>query len=249
MIAANHEITSLAQETAARINQPSSSTVLDLEPSASFSNPSTPESLSGCRRMHYRPLQSGIAKRKSTCDMPAATGETTALGSPEQWEWVGLSDEEGRLDRLSAVPAWSVPAGVDLDGHSLLFFYPARTRRHGSRTLQFRKIRAGAKLLTEFVTLDEAPAERILAYARQYGPLGFCQHGDPSHRLLPRAALQRSAPPRPDNLPCAKILSGGATLPAIPARCSVSRPNSPRAESMTRPWRDSTPGCSSRQRG
>jgi hypothetical protein len=109
------------------------------------------------------------------------------MTEPEKWEWVGLGDEEGRLDRLSAVPAWYAPAEVELDGQSLLFIYPVRTRRHGSLTLQFRKIRAGAKLLTEFVMLDEAPAERILAYARQYGPLGFCKHGDPSHRLPPRS--------------------------------------------------------------
>jgi hypothetical protein len=113
------------------------------------------------------------------------------MTEPEQWEWVRLGDEEGRLDRLSAVPDWSAPAGVDLDGQSLLFFYPVRIRHHGSRELQFRKIRAGAKLLTEFVTLDEAPAERILAYARQYGPLGFCQHGDAGHRLLPRGCSPR----------------------------------------------------------
>jgi hypothetical protein len=108
------------------------------------------------------------------------------MTEPEQWEWVRLGDEEGRIDRLSAVPAWSAPAGVELDGQSLLFYYPVRTRAHGSRALQFRRIRAGASLLTEFLKLDRAPAERILAYARQHGPLGFCQHGDPSHCLLPR---------------------------------------------------------------
>ena len=113
------------------------------------------------------------------------------MTEPEQWAWVRLGDEEGRLDRLSAVPDWSAPAGVELDGQSLLFSYPVRIRRHSSRALQFRKIRAGAKLLTSFVTLDEAPAERILAYARQYGPLGFCQHGDAGHRLLPQGCSPR----------------------------------------------------------
>src|SRR5258708_3024555 len=29
----------------------------------------------------------------------------------EQWEGVRLVDEEGRIDRLSAFPAWSAPAG------------------------------------------------------------------------------------------------------------------------------------------
>jgi predicted RNA-binding Zn-ribbon protein involved in translation (DUF1610 family) len=50
--------------------------------------------------------------------------------------------------------------------------------------LKYRKIQSANSLLTEFVTLDEAPAERILDYARRYGRFGFCEHGDPSHRLL-----------------------------------------------------------------
>jgi hypothetical protein len=41
------------------------------------------------------------------------------------------------------------------------------------------------------VWMLRAPAERILAYARQYGPLGFCQHGDAGHRLLPRGCSPR----------------------------------------------------------
>jgi DNA-directed RNA polymerase subunit RPC12/RpoP len=83
------------------------------------------------------------------------------------------------------VPAWSAPPGVELDGQWLVFRYPVRTRRHGRREFRFRRIRAGPGLLTEFVQLEEAPAERILAYARRHGPLGFCQHGDPSHRIRP----------------------------------------------------------------
>jgi hypothetical protein len=68
----------------------------------------------------------------------------------------------------------------------LLFHSPVRTLRHGRRTLQSRTVRAGAGLLTEFVQLDEAPAERILAYARKHGPFGFCRHGDPGHRVRPQ---------------------------------------------------------------
>jgi hypothetical protein len=80
MIAANHEIASLAQDTALRINQPSGSTGLDLEPSASFSNPS----ISGTViRLPSNALPAPTERhrqRKSTCDMSPATGETTGLG-------------------------------------------------------------------------------------------------------------------------------------------------------------------------
>jgi hypothetical protein len=104
----------------------------------------------------------------------------------ERWDWVTLGDPEGRIDQPSGVPAWSAPPEVELDGQSLVFGYPVRTLGHGHRELRLRRIRAGRGLLTEFVQLEEAPAERILAYARQHGPLGFCRHGDPSHRIHPQ---------------------------------------------------------------
>ena len=101
----------------------------------------------------------------------------------KQWDWVDLGDEEGRVDHAAAIPAWSAAPEVELDGEWLLFHYPVRRQKRGKRTLQFRKVEAAKHLLTEFVQLDDAPAERILAYARRHGRFGFCQHGDPSHRL------------------------------------------------------------------
>lgn len=95
------------------------------------------------------------------------------------------------------MPTWSAPPEVELDGQWLLFRYPVRTLRHGRRALQFRRVRASAGLLTEFVTLDEAPAERILAYARRHGPLGFCRHGDPSHRARPEGCAPAIATGQP----------------------------------------------------
>jgi hypothetical protein len=39
--------------------------------------------------------------------------------------------------------------------------------------------------LAEFVKLDGAAPDRVLAFARRWGPLGICEHGEPStHRLL-----------------------------------------------------------------
>ena len=100
-----------------------------------------------------------------------------------EWDWVHLGDSEGRIDRLSPLRAWPVPPDVRLDGEWLTFRYPVRVLRPGRRALRVRRVRAGRGLLTEFVALADAPAERILEYARRYGPLGFCKHGDPSHRL------------------------------------------------------------------
>jgi len=104
----------------------------------------------------------------------------------KQWDWLGLSDDEGPVDRRTAVPVWSAPPEVELEGEWLVFRRPL-TLRPGRRTLERRKVSAGRSLLTEFVQLDEAPEERILGYARRYGPLGFCHHGDPSHRLNPES--------------------------------------------------------------
>jgi len=103
----------------------------------------------------------------------------------EQWDWVNLGDDEGRVDRPSAGLAWSAPPEVELDDQWLVFPYPVRVLRRSTRAFQVRTVRASAGLLTEFIKLDEASAQSIVAYARQHGPFGFCQHGDPSHRIHP----------------------------------------------------------------
>lgn len=54
---------------------------------------------------------------------------------------------------------------------------------------------------------------------------GSASTATPAIASCHRAALQGSAPPRPDNLPCARILNGGATLRAMLARCSMLRPS------------------------
>lgn len=145
----------------------------------------------------------------------------------ESWDWVTLGDEEGRVDRPAAVPTWSTAPEIELDGSWLLFRYPIRTLRPG------RRGEAAATLLTEFVKLDEAPAERILDYARRHGRFGFCKHGDPSHRLRPEGCAADVAPPLPVKPLCVRRFSGGAILQATPAHCSTRRPSSPRAGSMT----------------
>ena len=102
------------------------------------------------------------------------------------WDWLDLGDREGSLDRPSDLFGWSVPPEVDLDGEWLIFRRPIRMLQSGRRVLRLRKVKAGPNLLSEFVTLHNAPAGRILEYARKYGPLGLCEHGDPTHRLDPK---------------------------------------------------------------
>src|SRR3984893_6948968 len=94
----------------------------------------------------------------------------------DKWGFVSLGDDEGRVDRRSALPAWSAPPEVELEGEWLLFRRPGLSLRHARRALERRRVSAGSSLLTEFIQLDEAPAERILASARRHGPFGFCQH-------------------------------------------------------------------------
>jgi len=101
----------------------------------------------------------------------------------EDWDWVQLGDNEGHIDRPSQMLAWSVPPDVRLDGEWLTFRYPIHVLRRGKRTLRDRRVKASRGLLTEFIALADSPDERILEYARRFGPFGFCRHGDPRHRL------------------------------------------------------------------
>lgn len=110
-----------------------------------------------------------------------------------QWDWVSLGDREGRVDHPSAAPTWLVPPKVELEGEWLVFRRPVRHAPHGPRVLERLRVSADTSLLTKFVQLDEAPAERILAYARQHGPFGFCEHGDLTHRLDPSACWPASS--------------------------------------------------------
>jgi hypothetical protein len=110
------------------------------------------------------------------------------MTDPERSEWPEWTDAgrgEGRVNRPAPRPTWSVPPEVELDGEWLVFGRPVRALGRGKRVLQKRKVRAGTRLLTEFVMLGDAPAHRILEFARRYGPFGFCKHGDLTHRLGP----------------------------------------------------------------
>lgn len=66
---------------------------------------------------------------------------------------------------------WSSP---EAKGHDEDFF-DVRARSQGKVNLR----RASPEMLDGFLNLAEAPAERVLTYAREWGVLGLCSHGLP----------------------------------------------------------------------
>src|SRR5215217_7132575 len=78
-----------------------------------------------------------------------------------------LDDDEPK--RLSA-SRWAVPNTIDLDqsGQHLVWQWGITPERW---------IKPSAKILEQFVGLVSAPAQSVLAYAREFGLLGICEHG------------------------------------------------------------------------
>src|SRR3954452_565692 len=65
---------------------------------------------------------------------------------------------------------WLVPEVVVLEGGRLVSrLMPRPTRR----------VRAGPGLLEDFLGLARGRDERVLAYAKRWGPLWLCEHGEP----------------------------------------------------------------------
>ena len=92
----------------------------------------------------------------------------------ESWELAGFVDvERGGLGRPLALGRFWGPDIVDLDEAGEGLVWP----HGGTDTGRYRA--ADPRMLDAFVVLADAPAERILAYARRYGVLGLCEHGLP----------------------------------------------------------------------
>ncbi len=88
------------------------------------------------------------------------------------WELAGLVDtESGRLERPLADDEWRVPGTVELDGDRLVWEWgdPAHVRFS----------RSGNDLLEDFVRLADTPSDAIRDYARKWGVLRICAHGEP----------------------------------------------------------------------
>ncbi len=98
------------------------------------------------------------------------------------WDFAGMTHDNGRLlaDRLPAgtlvVPSW-----IELDeGQERLLWSWHRTYP------PYTQVRPDSRVLEGFVKLADAPAEKVLDYARRFGVLGICEHGVPaSHNRGP----------------------------------------------------------------
>src|SRR5262245_47356558 len=77
------------------------------------------------------------------------------------------------LDHFVTGFEWAIPTNyeIDPDGYALGYEVPLRP--------PFARVHAGPGLLEGFIKLADAPDEAILAYARRWGPLWLCKHGDP----------------------------------------------------------------------
>src|SRR5205809_197357 len=110
--------------------------------------------------------------------------------------FAGLHLDNGNLERPVVTPMISVPSRVALEGDRLVFrdvwdFGP--------------RVQPGAPMLTEFVKLRDAPAERIRNYAARWGLLFICEHGLPITHNPPQASLTDDGGWREEEGGCAPL--------------------------------------------
>lgn len=79
------------------------------------------------------------------------------------WNFDGLAETQPIADRQ-----WNVPANIELDGTRL---------RWTIKT--WKPVRPAPGLFEDFPALADAPAERVLRYAKRWGVLQLCDHGFP----------------------------------------------------------------------
>ena len=107
--------------------------------------------------------------------------DASALVSREL-DWLDLaSGEDAIVDRPADALAWDIAPSVTLENGTLVFRYEPARRRSGKLYLKRAKARPDSRLLTRFIELADASDDKILAYARQYGRLGLCRHGELQH--------------------------------------------------------------------
>jgi len=97
-------------------------------------------------------------------------------------DWLDLgSGEDVIVDRPADALAWDIAPRVTLENGTLVFRYTTARRRSGKLYVKRAKARPDSRLLTRFIELADASDDKILAYARQYGRLGLCRHGELQH--------------------------------------------------------------------
>jgi len=91
--------------------------------------------------------------------------------------WEALRDRETtELGRRLPGVQWRVPSWVGVRGDRLEYRYT----RGLKESRQQRWVRPDREFLEKFLQLAEAPAEKILAYARKWGVLEICEHNLPT---------------------------------------------------------------------
>jgi hypothetical protein len=114
---------------------------------------------------------------KITDDRNNVTGQTVPLSMPmnscekKPWQEAGFETYEGLLDRKVPPGRLWPPDDIALDDGDELFWtrFPDES---------CRSVEPSPGMLSEFVRLDHAPSEQILAYATKWGILGLDQNGE-----------------------------------------------------------------------
>jgi len=100
----------------------------------------------------------------------------------EELAWLDLgSGEDVVVDRPADALAWDIAPSVTLEAGMLVFRHPTARRRSGELYVKRAMARPDSRLLTRFIELADASDDKILTYARRYGRLGLCQHGELQH--------------------------------------------------------------------
>jgi hypothetical protein len=111
---------------------------------------------------------------------------TAPLGLPG-WDLIDYTDEDGCLDRRTPRFSWRASSGsVEIERGLLVF-------QHSTTAVE---VTPSASLLTDFTALPAEPdkerlLEKLLSFARDFGPLGFCKE----HKILPITHRQNGCPP------------------------------------------------------
>jgi hypothetical protein len=104
---------------------------------------------------------------------------TNASAGNSGWDWITLANENGDVHSPAAGKGWLVPAEIRLRNGRLLYHPFGRPPRMPVT------MSPGSSLLAEFLSLVDAPDEKLVSFASRRGVLGLCWHGLPyPHRAL-----------------------------------------------------------------